>query len=40
MTAPAKIWVPHLRDGLIVAKVGIERSSTALFQITSKPEAS
>jgi hypothetical protein len=22
-------WVPHLRDGSIVAKVGIERSETA-----------
>jgi len=29
MTAAAQIRVPHLRDGFIVDKVGIERSETA-----------
>ena len=31
MTSNSHRRVPHLRDGLIVAKVGLERSSTALL---------
>jgi hypothetical protein len=30
MTALPQHWVPHLRDGLIVAKLGIVRSTTAV----------
>jgi hypothetical protein len=29
MTAFPQRWVPHLRDGCIVAKVGIVQSTTA-----------
>ena len=29
MNPPPQLRVPHLRDGFIVAKVGIERSETA-----------
>ncbi len=40
MRRPARIRVPHLRDGLIVAKVGIVRSATAPahLHITRKSE--
>jgi hypothetical protein len=29
MTPQPQLWVPHLRDGFIVAKVGLVRSTTA-----------
>ena len=32
-----KLWVPHLRDGFIVAKVGIVRSTTAPAHLGRTP---
>jgi len=32
-----KPWVPHLRDGFIVAKLGIVRSTTAPAHIARTP---
>ena len=37
--AAAQIGVPHLRDGFIVAKVGIGRSPTASFHAATNPGA-
>jgi hypothetical protein len=37
MTIVPKPWVPHLRDGFIVAKVGIVRSTTAPAHLARTP---
>jgi hypothetical protein len=37
--ASLQLWVPHLRDGFIVVKVGIVRSTTAPAHLTQAKKA-